>query len=326
MLTRRQTLIALLAAAAPAAPALSEIEQTLRLGAIAGGPAMAPDSALGKILIGALADLGYTAGRNLSFETRGAMAQAGKLPGLIAELKAQGAQIFIAAGYPPAAAAKAAGVPTVIFAGAGDPVATGLIESWAHPGGVVTGISDDAASLTVKRLQLLKAFLPSLKRVAMLWNADDRAMTLRYEASAATAQTQGLVVQPHGVREPDDFNGAFEAMDGDKPDAILMVSDALMILNRKRVFDFAAARRLPAIYESDGYARDGGLMSYGADPRESLTRAASMIDQIFKGAKPGDIPFEQPTRYLFVVNLKTAKAIGLEPPVTLLALADEVIE
>jgi putative tryptophan/tyrosine transport system substrate-binding protein len=233
---------------------------------------------------------------------------------------------LVALGYPSVAAAKAAGVPTVIFAGAGDPVATGLAESWAHPGGVVTGISDIAATLTVKRLELLKAFAPGLKRVAMLYNADDRAMTLRYEASAATAQTQGLVVEPLGVREPDDFNAAFAAMERDKPDAILMVADALTVLNRKRVYDFAASRRLPAIYEVDFFAREGGLMSYGADQRESLTRAASMIDQIFKGARPGDIPFEQPTRYLFVINLRTSRALGLEPPIDLLARADEVIE
>ena len=327
MLTRRQTLTALLTAAtAAAAPALAETGEILRLGALSGGQPMALDSPLGKILIGALAERGYAVGRNLSFETRGAMAQARTLPGLIAELKAAGVQIFMAAGYPSAAAAKAAGVATVVYAGAGDPVATGLIESWAHPGGVVTGISDIAATLTVKRLEFLKALSPNLKRVAMLWNADDRAMTLRYEASAATAQMQGLVIQPLGVREPDDFNGAFQAMDRDKPDAILMVSDALMILNRKRLFEFAATRRLPAIYESDNYARDGGLMSYGADLSESLTRAAAMVDLIFKGARPGDIPFEQPTRYLFVMNLKVARAMGLEPPANLLALADDVIE
>ncbi len=156
MLTRRRTLKALIAAAATAAaPGVAESDETLRLGAIVGGLPMVPDSPSGKILIGALAVLGYSIGRNLSFETRGAMAEAGKLPGLIAELKAQGAQIFIAAGYPSAAAAKAAGVPTVVFAGAGDPVATGLIDSWAHPGGVVTGISDIAATLTVKRLEFL---------------------------------------------------------------------------------------------------------------------------------------------------------------------------
>ncbi len=273
-----------------------------------------------------LADLGYALGRNLDFEARGAMADVAKLPGLIDELRAEGAQILIVLGYPSAAAAKSAGVPTVIFSGAGDPVATGLVESWAHPGGIITGISDVAATLTVKRLEFLKAFSPNLKRVAMLWNAGDRAMTLRYEASAATAQKQGLIVEPLGVREPDDFNEAFAAMDRDRPDAILMVADSLTVLNRKRVFDYAMAHRLPAIYELDLFARDGGLMSYGADLEESLTRAASMVDRIFKGTPPGDIPFETPTRYLFVINLKTARAMGLEPPMDLLGLADDVIE
>ena len=327
MFTRRQTVTGILAVATAAvAPAIAETGPTLRLGALSGVAPMGPDTPLGKILIGALADRGYTIGRNLSFDARGAMAHMEKLPSLIAELKAQGAQIFVTAGYPTTAATKAAGLATVAYTGAGDPVATGLIESWTHPGGLVTGISDIAATLTVKRLEFLKALSPNLKRVAILWNADDRAMTLRYEASAATAQMQGLTIQGLGVREPDDFNGAFEAMDHDKPDAILMVSDALMILNRKRIIDFAAARRLPAIYEADNYARDGGLMSYGADVKESLTRAAAMVDRIFKGTRPGDIPFEQPTRYLFVMNLKVARAMGLEPPVTLLGLADEVIE
>jgi putative ABC transport system substrate-binding protein len=326
MLTRRRMLPCLAAACAAASPSFAQSGKTLHLGAIASGAPMTPDSSLGKILIGALADLGYAPGRNLVYAARGALADLAKLPGLIEELRAAGPETLVAIGYPCAAAAKAAGVPTVIFAGAGDPVATGLIDTWAHPGGVVTGISDIAATLTVKRLEFLKAFSPQLKRVAMLWNTDDRAMTLRYQASAETAQTQGLIVQPLGVREPDDFNGAFAAMDRDKPDAILMVADALTALNRKRVFEYAAAHRLPAIYESDSFAREGGLMSYGADQLESLTRAASMVDRIFKGARPGDIPFEQPTRYLFVVNMKTARAMGLEPPVTLLALADDVIE
>jgi putative tryptophan/tyrosine transport system substrate-binding protein len=327
MRTRRRVLISLLATAcAPAAPSFAQTDTTLRLGTIASGSPLTADSPLGKILTSALADLGYALGRNLAFESRGAVADKSKLPGLIEDLKAKGAQILVAFGYPSAAAAKAAGVPTVIFAGAGDPVATGLVDSWAHPGGVITGISDVAAVLTVKRLELLKAFSPQLKLVAMLWNTDDRAMTLRYEASAVTAQTQGIAVEPLGVREPNDFNGAFAAMDRDKPDAILMVADALTALNRKRVFDYAAAHRLPAIYESDAFTRDGGLMSYGADLRESLTRAASMVDRIFKGTPPGNIPFEQPTRYLFVINLKTARAMGLEPPMDLLGLADDVIE
>jgi len=318
MRTRRRVLISLLATGCAAtAPSFAQTDTTLRLGAIGSGPPLTPDSRLGKLLIGALGDRGYTLGRNLAFETRGAQLDIARLPGLIAELTATGARILVAVGYPGAAAAKAAGVPTVIFVGAGDPVATG---------GVITGISDVAATLTVKRLEFLKDFAPQLKRVAMLWNADDRAMTLRYEASAATAKMQGIVVEPLGVREPDDFDGAFEAMDRDRPDAILMVADALTVLNRQRVFDYAAAHRLPAIYEADFFAREGGLMSYGADQHESATRAASMIDRIFRGARPGDIPFEQPTRYLFVINLKTARAMGLEPPMTLLGLADDVIE
>jgi ABC-type uncharacterized transport system substrate-binding protein len=135
-----------------------------------------------------------------------------------------------------------------------------------------------------------------------------------------------VIVQPLGVREPNDFDEAFAAMNREPPDAILMVTDSLTNLNRKRVFDFAAERRLPAIYEYDFLVRDGGLMSYGPDLRESFERAAAFVDRIFRGAKPADLPFEQPTRYPFVLNLKTAKSIGLEVPTTMLALADEVIE
>jgi putative ABC transport system substrate-binding protein len=160
----------------------------------------------------------------------------------------------------------------------------------------------------------------------MLWNKDDLGMTLRYQASAKVAQAIGITVQALGVREPDDFNEAFSAMNDDMPDGILMVADALTTLNRKRVFEFAATKRLPAIYEYDFLVRDGGLMSYGPDLTESFERAAALVDRIFRGAKPADLPFEQPTRYPFVINLKTAKGINLDIPPTLLALADEVIE
>ena len=160
----------------------------------------------------------------------------------------------------------------------------------------------------------------------MLWNRDDLGMTLRYGASAKAAQVLGVGVQALGVREPNDFNGVFEAMDSEPPDAILMVSDVLTVLNRKRVIDYAAAKRIPAIYEEEQFVRDGGLMSYGADAKESFERAADLVARIFSGARPADIPFERPTRYSFVVNLKTAQSIGLEMPPTLVALADAVIE
>jgi putative ABC transport system substrate-binding protein len=133
-------------------------------------------------------------------------------------------------------------------------------------------------------------------------------------------------VQALGVREPDDFNGVFEAMTRERPDAILMVSDSLTVLNRKRVFDYATQNRIPALYEYENLSRDGGLMSYGAEFKESFERAADLVARIFKGARPADLPFEQPTRYPFIVNLKTAKATGIELPVNLVALADEVIE
>jgi putative ABC transport system substrate-binding protein len=159
-----------------------------------------------------------------------------------------------------------------------------------------------------------------------LWNKNDLGMTQRYQASADAAKAINVTVQPLGVGEPEDFGDAFAAMDRDPPDAILMVSDALTVLNRKRVFEYAAVHRLPSIYENDPYVRDGGLMSYEADLKESWTRAASLIDRIFKGAKPAELPFEEPTHYLFVINLKTSKSIGLQLPDTVLGLADEVIE
>jgi putative ABC transport system substrate-binding protein len=190
----------------------------------------------------------------------------------------------------------------------------------------VTGISDVAEVLSVKRLSLLKELLPNLKRVAMLWNRDDLGMSLRYKASAEAARAMGVTVQALGVREPNDFDGVFEAMDRNPPEAILMVSDALTVLNRKRVFTYAAEKRLPAIYESDPLVRDGGLMSYGADRKESFVRAAGLIASIFSGAKPADLPFEEPTRYLFVVNLKAARELGLVFPPTLLVRADDVVE
>jgi putative ABC transport system substrate-binding protein len=248
------------------------------------------------------------------------------MPNLMQELKAANVDAVVTIGYPSAAVAKLSGVATVIASGSGDPVVTGLVQSFAHPGGNVTGIADDAAALSTKRLGLLKAVSPELRRVAMLWNKDDRGMTQRYDASAKAAQELGVTVQPLGVREPDDFNEAFTAMNREMPDAILMVTDSLTLLNRKRVFEFALEHKVPAIYEQDFMTRDGGLMSYGADARESFDRAADLAARIFQGAKPADLPVEIPTRYLFVINLKTAKAMNFTVPNNVLSLADEVIE
>jgi putative ABC transport system substrate-binding protein len=312
---------------APRVAVAQTVGKVYRLALVnAGGPL--PESApYAKLLLGGLAKLGYTPGQNLAFEgPRGAAGPPVQLPHLMEELKAAKVDVIVVFGYPTAVAAKAAGIPTVVAFGVGDPVATGLVANLARPDGNITGISDVATTLSTKRLGLLKELLPKLHRVAMLWNKDDLGMSLRYDASAKAAAAMGVDVQAVGVREPDDFNAAFAVMDREPPGAILMVSDSLTVLNRKRVFDYAALHRLPAIYEYDPLVREGGLMSYGPDLRESFERAASMVDRIFKGAKPADLPFEQPTHYLFVLNLKTAKSIGLEIPPTVLALADEVVE
>ena len=327
---QRREFIALLGGMALAAPGMARAEmpeKVFRLALVSPMGLMPAGSPNGKVLLGALNALGYKAGENLIFEAPTAPPGKPVPPEkIIEQLKARKVDLIVAWGFPVVQAAKAAGIPTVVAFGVGDPVATGLVQNLAQPGGVVTGISDVATTLSTKRLGLLKELQPKLNRVAMLWNKDDLGMSLRYEASARAAQAIGADVEAVGVREPDDFNEAFAVMDKDTPDAILMVSDSLTMLNRERVFDYAAAHRLPAIYEFDSLVREGGLMSYGADLKESFERVAAMVDRIFKGAKPGDLPFEQPTRYLLVINLKTAKSIGLEIPPTLLALADEVIE
>ena len=326
---KRREFLALLGGTALVGPPKASAQTAGRiyhLGTLHPGLPLTDATPFGKIVIKVLADRGYILGQNLTFDARGAMGDVTKLPPLLVELRARDVDAVIVVGYPAALAAKSTAIPTVGANGLGDPVETRLIDSLAHPGGNITGISDAATTLTTKRLSLLKELSPKLRKVAMLWNKDDLGMTLRYEASAKVAQAIGVTVQALGVREPDDFNEAFSVMDGDLPDAILMVSDSLTTLNRKRVFEFAAAKKLPAIYEYDFLVRDGGLMSYGPDLTESFERAAALVDRIFKGARPADLPFEQPTRYPFVLNLKTAKSIGLEIPPTLLALADEVIE
>jgi putative tryptophan/tyrosine transport system substrate-binding protein len=326
---RRRDFVQLLAGAAIAAPYAAAAQtnaKTFRLGTLTVGPPIPPTQGTGAILVAGLAQRGYTLGQNLAYEARGAGGNMSQMANLMQQLKAANVDVVVTVGYPSAAAAKASGVATVIAAGSGDPVVTGLVASLARPGGSLTGISDDAAALSTKRLGLLKAVSPELRRVAMLWNKDDLGMSQRYDASAKAAQDIDVTVLPLGVREPDDFNEAFAAMDRTPPDAILMVTDSLTLLNRKRVFDYAAAHRLPAIYEQDFMTHDGGLMSYGADARESFDRAAALAARIFQGAKPADLPFEIPTRYLFVINLKTAKAMNLTVPNNVLALADEVIE
>ena len=329
MIKRRSLLFATAAAALPAASRAVFAQspaRTHRVGLLGPG---APFTEQNPLLVGltqAFRKQGYNVGTNLVFETRAAKGQAKLLPQLVDELNASNIDVLMTTGYPTAVAAKEhSKVPVVVF-NSGDPVATHLVASLAHPSGNVTGLSEIATELSAKRLQLLKETVPSIRKVAMLWNADDLGMTLRYQAADGAAKTLDLAVQPLGVREPDDFGNAFATMDRDPPDGILMVTDSLTLLNRKRVFDYAAAHKLPAIYEFDFLVRDGGLMSYGVDNDEMMELAARLADRILKGAKPADLPLEEPTRFLFVINQKTANGIGLTIPQSILARADDVID
>jgi putative ABC transport system substrate-binding protein len=300
--------------------------QVYRVGLVTVGADPADQSPFGAGVIRGLAREGFILGQNLALERRAAHGQIDRLPQLVDELVAAKVALIVADGYPAAVAAKQHASLPVVVVRAGDPVEDGLVASFARPGGHVTGLSEIAAELSAKRLALLKEAVPRVHRVAMLWNAEDLGMSLRYKAAEAQARSLGIDVESLGVHAPNGFDAAFAAMMQRPPDAILMVSDVLTSLNRKRVFDFAAAHKLPAIYEYDFLVHDGGLMSYGPDVSEMFDRAAGLAARILKGADPAQLPLEEPTRFVLAINLGTAKAIGLAIPPSLLARADDVVE
>ena len=327
---KRREFITLLGGAAAAWPLTAGAQQAgkiYRIGILSGGAPIGPLDERRKSLLSNLALHGFVEGRNVVLEQRWADAHLDRLGALAAELKAAKVDVIVTNGYPAAAAAKLSTkeIPIVI-AGAGDPVATGLVDGLARPGGNLTGVSEISTELSAKRLEILKDAVPNLRLVAMLWNAADLGMTLRYRSAEDAARVLGIKVQTLGVREPDDFEQAFAEMTRARPDAILMVSDALTTLNRKRVVEFAVANRLPTIFEAGALVHEGGLMSYGPKQSAIAERVANFIVRILGGARPADLPLEQPTKFEFVINLKTAKTLGLDMPPTLLARADEVIE
>jgi putative ABC transport system substrate-binding protein len=305
--------------------AAAQTSKVYRVGMLSGS---LPDSKfLEPAMLRAFADRGYVLGTNFVFESRAASGKLDRLPGLVDELVADHVDLIMTRGFPAALAAKdrAPSIPIVVST-AGDPVATHLVASLSRPGANMTGVSELASDLSAKRLQILKEAIPSLRKVAVLWNADDLAMTLRYNSTREEAVKLAVVVQPLGVHAPDDFVTAFAEMTRDPPDAIMMLTDVLTILNRQRVVDFAAEHRIPAIFEVNSVVREGGLMSYGPDAAALLDRAVDLADRILKGASPADLPLELPTKFLFSVNLKTAKALGLVMPESIILRADEVIE
>ncbi len=327
---RRREFLGVVGGAAIAWPLAARAQQagkTYRIGLLGGGSPVGPLDERNKALMSGLAQRGFVEGRNVVLEQRWADGNIDRLGALAAELQAAKVDVIVTFGYPAALAAKvsANGTPTVI-AGAGDPVATGLVEGLARPGGYLTGVTELSTELSAKRLEILRDAVPDLHVVAMLWNAADLGMTLRYRSAEDAARVLGIKVQTLGVREPNDFEHAFTEMTRQRPDAILMVSDALTMLNRKRVVEFAAANRLPTIFEASALVREGGLMSYGPKQSAIGERAAELVVRILRGARPADLPLELPTRFEFFINLKTARALGLAVPPTVLARADEVIE
>ena len=282
---------------------------------------------LGPELVRDFVRRGYVPDKTIVFEPRAAQGNVALLPALVDELVASHVDVIITQSYPAALAAKEhAGSIPIVVTQSGDPVATHLVDSLARPGGNITGVSEIAAELSAKRLQLLKEAVPGVHSVAVLWNADDLGMTLRYRAAEQEAAQLGMAVVALGVHAPDDFDAAFAAMTKAPPDAILMVTDVLTNLNRKRVIDFAATHRLPTMFEYDSLAHDGGLMAYGPNETDILDRAAGLADRILHGTKPADLPLELPTRFQYAVNLKTAKALGITISESAQLRADDVIE
>ena len=320
---RREFIAGCCASAAwPLAARAQQQARTYRVGLLASRP-IGEGEERRKAIREVLAAHDFVEGRNLLFEPR----WGDSLSENVEALKAARVDVIITFGYPASLAAKtlAKDIP-IVCTGAGDPVATGLAQSLARPGGNLTGVTELATELSAKRLEILKEAVPHLKTVAMLFNAADLGMTLRSRAAEAAAKVLDVSVQTLGVREPSDFGNAFAEMTRSRPDAILMVSDTLTVLNRKQVMEFASNNRLPAIYEFGFLVRDGGLMSYGPNLRETGERVGDLVARILRGARPADLPLEQPTHFEFIVNLKTAKSIDLIIPPALLSRADEVIE
>ena len=274
-----------------------------------------------------LRDLGYVDGTNLVTAFRFVAGQPERLPDLAAELVRLQIDVFVTYGRPATRAAATASATTpIVMLGIGDPVGAGLVASLARPGGNITGLSTLATDLSGKRLELLKEAVPTLSRVAVLWNAADAAMTRYYTQTQAAAQALGVALQPLGVRDAADVDGALAAMTQERPDALFMIADVLTTRHSRRIVDFAAQRQLPTMFEGRGLVAAGGLMAYGPSYAEQHHRAAYYVDRILKGAKPADLPVEQPMKLNLVLNRKTAQALGLTLSPTLLFQADEVIQ
>jgi ABC-type uncharacterized transport system substrate-binding protein len=271
--------------------------------------------------------LGYVEGHNLVLEYRGAAGHYERFPALAAELVRLPVDVLLAGGTPAALAAKDATTTIpIVIAGVGDPAGSGLVASLARPGGNVTGVSVLQPEVVGKQLEFLTDVLPTVSRVAVLWNPANPAHALNVRAAEVAAQAVGVQLHFLEARGPEAFDRAFAAMTRAHAGALLVMEDPMSIEHRSRLAELAATSRLPTVHNDRAYVEAGGLLCYGASHPDMYRRAATYVDKILKGAKPGDLPVEQPTKFELVINLKTAQALGLTIPPHLLVLADEVIK
>ncbi len=274
-----------------------------------------------------LRDRGWVEGKNISIDYRYAEGRSDRLSDLAANLVRLKVDVIVVAVTPDALAAqKATRTIPIVMASAGDPVATGLVESLARPGGNVTGLSQLNQELAGKRLELLKEMVPKLSRVAVLWNPQGVASTLNWKEIQLPARQLGVQLHSLEVRSPNEFDKAFEDATRARAGALFIAGDPVFTANLKRIAGLAAKSRLPSIFQFSEYANFGGLVAYGPDRSDMYRRAATFVDKILKGAKPGDLPVEQPTKFELVINMKTAKALGIKIPNSILVQATRVIE
>jgi putative tryptophan/tyrosine transport system substrate-binding protein len=326
---KRREFMALLSGAGVSVPFSARAQQAAKLYRI-GYLALLPgeDTTLGKALTQRLQELGYSEGRNLTFEYRSAEGRPERLNQLAGDLVSADPDVLIA-GFG-ALTVKAAMAATktipIVFTSVADPVGTGFVASLAHPGANVTGLTSQSTEIATKRLQILEDFVPGKQLIAVLMNPDTpfTALALQEVKTAAAARHQPLAL--FEVRTVDQVLAGIEAVIKTGAAALLTLEDPLLLGAKQQVVDLAAKARLPAIYGTRDFVDAGGLISYGVDRRQLNRRAAEYVDKILQGALPADLPVEQPTKFELVINLKAAKVLGLELPTNLLATADEVIE
>ncbi|MDQ3831420.1 MAG: ABC transporter substrate-binding protein [Candidatus Tectomicrobia bacterium] len=308
------------------APIAAEAQGKPRLPMVGVLTSAAGPSRLGDGLLQSLSDLGYVEGDNLTLEERYAGGTAERLVALAVDMVRQEVAVIVASGYAAVRAAQDAThtIPIVMLLG-GDPIGSGLIPRLTRPGGNLTGVAALSSKLSAKRLALLKTVVPAASQVAVLFNPDDVSKALDWTQTQAAARGLGVRLQPQEVRDPHTLGQAFAAMRQAHADALITFGDVFTLQHRTRIVTFATQSQLPAIYELKPFVEAGGLMAYGPRPKEMFQRVAGYVDKILKGAKPGDLPVEQPTTFELVINLKTAKALGLTIPPSLLSQADEVI-